>query len=727
MYFYHLKFELYVPSTNDQTLKLYDSISLTSRKETSENNNSSRLYFVPEDIFQELPSHQSTSDKNNLFLQRANNFNKSKTKSKARSKSVDQSKNFSLSEIPLIPPTPVSSVPASSSNKIISRRKSFASTSSFQPTEDSTLPLDKTHDFRFGNIEIEWFDNIEANMSEEQQNQTDETYANVINNSQNGNDNETNSPSESYLTTPISEDIQSSSTKKSKSKAVNPPAGKFVPLRSGKTNLSYGILHLYRDPKEIPSSNEDREINNISNLDNDNLKSSKQQESNSWKTVRDEKHDNFPGLVGINETILAVLAVPSYTTAPDFLGFVAPVRKYVSHLRFIRDSAPNKFIVLMKFRHARAARDFYKQFNGRPFSSMEPEICHVVYIKSIEFKSISTPPYAFPFLHDPFLPSSEVDSISSTQGVKIQQTTSPLHELPTCPVCLERMDASVTGLLTILCQHTFHCDCLSKWGDSSCPVCRYSQKRNYYDTSLEQNECGVCRATENLWICLVCELETQRVWDYAGDGYVHRLIQNKTDGKLVELPSPDTQPQLQQPRNDQVNQDKLDAIGLEYSYLLSTQLSSQRTYYEEKLDSVTLQLSKLTNQYQQLADEVSTLKRDKDEIRREKEILEKDKIPSLIKEKKSVEKKVEKFTEKSEKLERELRDEKEMTKSLLTKQVYIQTQLDNRDSKIKDLEEQIRDLMFFFQAQENPEIAGGDVIVSGSSNTGSGKKKRGKK
>ena len=33
------------------------------------------------------------------------------------------------------------------------------------------------------------------------------------------------------------------------------------------------------------------------------------------------------------------------------------------------------------------------------------------------------------------------------------------------------------------------------------------------------------------------ELETQRVWDYAGDGYVHRLIQNKADGKLVELPS----------------------------------------------------------------------------------------------------------------------------------------------------------------------------------------------
>ncbi len=26
-----------------------------------------------------------------------------------------------------------------------------------------------------------------------------------------------------------------------------------------------------------------------------------------------------------------------------------------------------------------------------------------------------------------------------------------------------------------------------------------------------------------------------RVWDYAGDNYVHRLIQSKTDGKVVEF------------------------------------------------------------------------------------------------------------------------------------------------------------------------------------------------
>jgi len=31
------------------------------------------------------------------------------------------------------------------------------------------------------------------------------------------------------------------------------------------------------------------------------------------------------------------------------------------------------------------------------------------------------------------------------------------------------------------------------------------------------------------------DLKRQHVWDYVGDNYVHRLIQNKGDGKLVEL------------------------------------------------------------------------------------------------------------------------------------------------------------------------------------------------
>ncbi|CAG8742072.1 14875_t:CDS:2, partial [Acaulospora morrowiae] len=504
------------------------------------------------------------------------------------SKSLDPSQNtvHSTAKVPLIPPTPVSKNSNSQTVKnsllsweTVSKRKSVASTST--AISSSASVLDKTHDFRFGGIEVEWFDNCEENMNGDQKEQNIGSYANAVKGGQNetlNSDNTLSTQSSNVLPPHDPSSSQTSTrtnkqkTKSSNDKLTNSPAGKFVPLKSGTTNLSCGILHLYRDPKEILPPNDNQESGLALSVE------------------AEEKQDESLSVLGNDDTILAVLAVPSYLSASDFLGFVAPVQRFVSHFRFIRDSAPNKFIVLMKFRHSRAAKDFYKQYNGRPFSSMEPEICHLVYIKSIEFKSTSIPPYIFPFLHDPFSPSAQEVSKLPAGNDQIQKSPI-LYELPTCPVCLERMDASVTGLLTILCQHTFHCNCLSKWGD----ICRYSQKHYDYDPSMEQNECGVCGATENLWICLVCgnigcgryqeahaychyketshlyalELETQRVWDYAGDGYVHRLIQNKSDGKLVELPSPDAHPQMQQSNTDQVvQQEKLDAIGLEYSYLL---------------------------------------------------------------------------------------------------------------------------------------------------------------
>src|SRR5271169_3437636 len=83
------------------------------------------------------------------------------------------------------------------------------------------------------------------------------------------------------------------------------------------------------------------------------------------------------------------------------------------------------------------------------------------------------------------------------------------------------------------------------------------------------------------------ELETQRVWDYAGDGYVHRLIQTKNDGKLVEFPPVASTGTYYHPADravdDDVSREKLDAMGMEYTYLLTTQLDSQRVYYEERI------------------------------------------------------------------------------------------------------------------------------------------------
>lgn len=143
------------------------------------------------------------------------------------------------------------------------------------------------------------------------------------------------------------------------------------------------------------------------------------------------------------------------------------------------------------------------------------------------------------------------------------------------------------------------------------------------------NECSVCRSDANLWICLICgnvgcgrydaahafqhyeasghsftmDMDTQRVWDYASDGYVHRIVQNKADGKLVQLdpgsivyePTDEDDPASNQYANgnsgngddfdDYVPRSKLTDVGLEYTHLLTSQLDSQRTYFESLLDS----------------------------------------------------------------------------------------------------------------------------------------------
>ncbi|KAI9922590.1 hypothetical protein PsorP6_001677 [Peronosclerospora sorghi] len=181
-----------------------------------------------------------------------------------------------------------------------------------------------------------------------------------------------------------------------------------------------------------------------------------------------------------------------------------------------------------------------------------------------------------------------------------------MTEIPTCAVCLDRLDALASGILTTLCNHSFHCDCLFRWEGSSCPVCRYI----HGDIGLS---CQVCGTAEHLWICLICghvgcgrysgehakthyqdtvhtyslELETQRVWDYAGDEYVHRLILNKLDGKFVEFPSPNNiNSFMSSAEEEEGEHQKLEKLAVEYNFLLKSQLEEQRRYYERLLARV---------------------------------------------------------------------------------------------------------------------------------------------
>ncbi|KIM32818.1 hypothetical protein M408DRAFT_326546 [Serendipita vermifera MAFF 305830] len=443
-----------------------------------------------------------------------------------------------------------------------------------------------------------------------------------------------------------------------------------------------------------------------------------------------------------DDTVLAILAVPSWMTVSDFLTFVSPAIEGFSHLRIVRDAVPSRAVALMKFRSAEHASDFREEFNGKFFNSMEPEICHVVKVKSIKIETPDLVTGRFPPVSD------------------------GSFELPTCPVCLERMDTAVTGLVTVPCSHTFHCQCLSKWENSRCPVCRYSQRallsgpqpvssrgRAMSTTAANANAmtaCMDCAATSNLWICLICgnvgcgrygrahahahyqltthlyalELETQRVWDYAGDAYVHRLIQNRADGKLVELPSAsitsgsavDSSRALGPGPADTMAAEKVEAIGIEYSYLLTSQLDSQRAYYEEQLASVNEKLSsayaKMDIRSKEVEDMGAERLRAEESWRREMEA----KMADAAKERTKVEKKAEKAMELARKFEKELREEKMVNEGLMQNLTAVKKRSEAFEQektefmgRISELEDQMRDLMVYLEMRDKVEKEGGEL------------------
>jgi len=78
---------------------------------------------------------------------------------------------------------------------------------------------------------------------------------------------------------------------------------------------------------------------------------------------------------------------------------------------------------------------------------MESELCHLVYVARVD------------------VCGDGVDAADGPAGVDVPLTGHT--ELPTCTVCLERMDESVDGILTILCNHSFHGSCLAKWSDTT--------------------------------------------------------------------------------------------------------------------------------------------------------------------------------------------------------------------------------------------------------------------
>ena len=281
--------------------------------------------------------------------------------------------------------------------------------------------------------------------------------------------------------------------------------------------------------------------------------------------------------------------------------------------------------------------------------------------------------------------------------------------------------------------------------------------------------------TSNLWICLICgnlgcgryrhahahahyeatthlyalELETQRVWDYAGDGYVHRLIQNKADGKLVELPSAAASVPTSSRGDgggpsaaDALSAEKIEAIGIEYSYLLTSQLDSQRTYYEAQTAAMREQMDDLRRVVERLSVDVEQNQRQAEEDRERQRREAEQRVEEADRARVKAEKRAEKAWELARSLEKELKSERAVSEALLKNLAAARERAEKADeekaaleAKVSELEEQVRDIMFFVETRDKieggegvaAEAAGGSLEIAAPLAADGGKEKRTRK
>ncbi|XP_078150564.1 zinc finger (ubiquitin-hydrolase) domain-containing protein [Carex rostrata] len=437
-----------------------------------------------------------------------------------------------------------------------------------------------------------------------------------------------------------------------------------------------GIVHLYRNLSPSPAAAS--------------YATAVASSSSSASTALPSNDSFLPAMRG---KLLFVLAIANALSPDDFVWVCDSYIQRASSITFIRnDSMEDRYSVLIEFDDQMATDRFYLELNGWRFPSSDVgEVCHVFFLVSAEF----------------------------TQSLEIE-TTPPVGstELPSCPICLERLDQDISGIVATTCDHSFQCSCVSKWVNSSCPVCHLCQNLSAKPT------CSICETNENLWICLICgfvgcgrykeghafkhwkntqhcyslDLETHRVWDYVGDNYVHRLNQSKGGDKLNKLQSKmeygDSYDNCVCSEDSgfigAILNSKIDAIVEEYNALLASQLETQRQYYEKLLIEANNQKEHFSNSVE------SGVSMKLHEIQQ--------KIENVNKENKELANMNNDLTKNQNIWREKLKEIEEREKETLKSKDYM----------IRDLEEQLRDFTVCIEAQKTiGKMTGADEIKGG--------------
>ena len=280
----------------------------------------------------------------------------------------------------------------------------------------------------------------------------------------------------------------------------------------------------------------------------------------------------------INRTkSIFLINFPEDITLDFFINYIGEEIAKINSIIVITEPNTKFRSLILKFYEQDMADNFYYHYKVKAIKENKSEFLYFAFLRNIIYTTSK----------------SEKDPNN-----KINDNEFLLSRIPTCPLCLEKIETSNCGIETVL--GIYPCE---RWTNYkiSCKVCS-----KLSPSLISQLTCEQCKNNSSLWCCLICgnigcgryqnghavahfketnhryslELESQRIWDYSFDKWVHRLIigQNSTQINLDEEENNGNNLTAQQ------FYIKMESIINEYNKVLSSQLEIQRKYYEKEMD-----------------------------------------------------------------------------------------------------------------------------------------------
>lgn len=298
--------------------------------------------------------------------------------------------------------------------------------------------------------------------------------------------------------------------------------------------------------------------------------------------------------------------------------------------------------------------------------------------------------------------------------------------LPNCPVCIKRLDKSISGIDPIKCRNIFHSCCQEncKKISGDCAVCGI-----LFDSSEKEINCTNCGSLENLWICLICgnlgcgrykgghahnhftmtghtfalKLDSHHIWDYTLDKYVHWSIKSD-EGTVVDVDDGNYKTSIE-------SSDQIITASNPQNDFTTAQLESQKVYFEERLQTVKKEhRTEITNLKQLQEEELKNFYGELTKLKHERKIYYD--LSGQLQEH------IKKLKITTANLSAELETEKKISQGLSETVDNLKKDLTLVSRENEDLREQVKDLMkhlevldLMGQAGNIPDIVEGKLLI----------------